>query len=918
MRKHFAYVSLAVLWVLSLTLSGCLCFNPLSGLGGDVRLPLPVPLPGGAASGALTSEPGIIEDTPDFPQVMPPGPPDPPPAGIRVTVTGTLTLGASTQIGSQTIGPKGAEVTLESPNHPLSGLVLQVPPGAYPENQVFKFSAAPITGHTFKLVNPVTPLITIENGGRLAKELMSVVVPVKLAAGQFAMGFFYDARSGRVEGMPLLARDDKSITVVTLHFSSFFVSAIEKSVLGGDIDSGFRPGIDDWQFTNHGSYIAPDGHCAGQSVTALWYYDAKPDGAGATLYGRYDNDGIKPATPRIWFDDRLGYKFASVVQKDLDDKFRRSFESQFFNGLIGANPEMTWNAFSYAMRVTGEPQMTWIRAADGSGHAMVVYRVKAGNLYIADPNYPGNNERRIVYANSQFSPYNSGSNATDIAAGRGKSFDRIGYIAKTACFDWESIAAHWKEFKGGTIGEDYFPRPVDKYVIDSIDGSGKWDGNVVDGLVLDRAAFFPLIFDNNSQKRTYTSVYRDGQRLAEDTKERGVVKLNPGPNRLGIPVFLSKGNKKVFVDFWRVTVTFNQVEISPPELVGTPRVEYTFTAAAKGAPAGTLYEWSLENRVIQTAASNVFRHAFPAEGDYRIAVRLFDPDGTEIGFADACARIKGAALTLSPTSWAGEAGKPVAFTANDPNPPAKAGYEWYVNDKPVVLPSLESKSWTFPGGVSGTTYNITVKEFDLAYNPPRLLATATAVVQISARQDNNLARLQQMNRVLGYLSGGKFTFDVWTPTGSRTETRTTLPSLPRNPNYGPLKITWSGTSFAGNIDYRQGAVVFAAKLSGSVSSDGNTLTSLSYTESYTGGNTSTDKYVVVQNVSYTLQNMAVIYAGDTEIPALGRAPGLSGYVVKIAVDDQEWRDGKLAQKTTFKSAEWPATGEHRLTFSYLK
>ncbi|MBK7303284.1 MAG: hypothetical protein IPI90_08535 [Saprospiraceae bacterium] len=37
-------------------------------------------------------------------------------------------------------------------------------------------------------------------------------------------------------------------------------------------ESGFRPGIDDWEYPNQGSYIDLEGHCAGQSLTAMWYY----------------------------------------------------------------------------------------------------------------------------------------------------------------------------------------------------------------------------------------------------------------------------------------------------------------------------------------------------------------------------------------------------------------------------------------------------------------------------------------------------------------------------------------------------------------------------------------------------------------------------------------------------------------------
>ena len=115
-------------------------------------------------------------------------------------------------------------------------------------------------------------MITVDNGGGYSDELMYVKVPVKVPEGYFAMGFLYDEKTKQLEGMPLVASDANSITVATRHFSSFFISMIEKALLKKDIDSGFCPGIDDWQFTNYGSYIAPGGHCEGQSLSAMWYY----------------------------------------------------------------------------------------------------------------------------------------------------------------------------------------------------------------------------------------------------------------------------------------------------------------------------------------------------------------------------------------------------------------------------------------------------------------------------------------------------------------------------------------------------------------------------------------------------------------------------------------------------------------------
>ena len=200
---------------------------------------------------------------------------------------------------------------------------------------------------------------------------MFIRVPVNVPTGDFAMGFYYDATTKQLEGMPLLSSDTDSITVGAMHFSDFFISMISKTLLSKDIDSGFRPGIDDWEFTNYGSYITPEGECEGQSLTALWYYDTQPDGQDLCLYGRYDNNGNQPATPDFWQDDSSGYRFVSVAQADIDTgTFANNFwlnlggknwvlENNKWNmvNIAGISNEATWDLFAYSIQATHEPQL---------------------------------------------------------------------------------------------------------------------------------------------------------------------------------------------------------------------------------------------------------------------------------------------------------------------------------------------------------------------------------------------------------------------------------------------------------------------------------------------------------------------------------------------------------------------------------
>ena len=386
------------------------------------------------------------------------GPEQAQPAERPPQPTGEIVTGPVAFVGSGIVESSGGTVIAQDPASPLNGLELSVPAGAYPSTLQVNISYAPVVEHTFgEHFQPVTPLIIVENGGQYSEELMTVRIPVDIPADYFAMAFYYDDEAGTLEGIPSSVEGD-SITIVTRHFSCFLVSIIRNTVLDDllkdGIDSGFRPGGDDWQFTNRGSYIVPNGHCAGQSVSAMWYYCEKPDGNDAFLWNLYDNNGNDPATPDLWQDDSYGYRFASTAQ--LDIRWGK-FEVDFQRALRGQDDEAHFKAFAYAIMLTGEPQYVGISSSAGGGHAMIVYRVDGKGMAIADPNYPGDTGRRIEYKDGAFTPYNSGANADEIAAGNGRAYESIGYMAKTAMIDWSLLSSRWEEFEDGTIGNDRFP-----------------------------------------------------------------------------------------------------------------------------------------------------------------------------------------------------------------------------------------------------------------------------------------------------------------------------------------------------------------------------------------------------------------------------------------------------------------------------
>ncbi len=375
--------------------------------------------------------------------------------------------GPAVPVMTNSVGPGGATLTVPATGSPLDGLVLQVPAGAYTNQQTVAISYAPIAAHNFPAsLNPVTPLIHIDNGGALASQPMTVTVPVSLATNEFAMGFSYHPDTGELEGMPLLALSTNSITVATRHFSDFFISKIPFSLLPNSVDSGFRPGVDDWEFENDGTFLTPDGQCSGQSQSAMWYYCEQTRNGAPHLYNLYDNSLYSFLTPDFGDDNVVGLKLAARVEADTDWD---SLANWFWDN-SGVSDWLTLEAFTYSIWVTGEPQGVGLYAP-GSGHAVVAYRVWNGFIFVADPNYPGVTSRVIDYdaASGSFLPYLSGATAAD----SGTAYTNIIYAAKSSVNNWDQIGLEWLELFAGTIGAADFP-------VFQISVTELQNGNVVD------------------------------------------------------------------------------------------------------------------------------------------------------------------------------------------------------------------------------------------------------------------------------------------------------------------------------------------------------------------------------------------------------------------------------------------------------
>jgi hypothetical protein len=608
------------------------------------------------------------------------------------------------EVANQRIPATGGTIEVNDPESQINGLKIEVMSGSYNTDRDYTVSEAPIEKHKFGSdFQPITPLIQIDNGGGYANEPVNITIPIQLPEDHFAMGFIYDEATGTLEGMPVLELTDQSITVQTRHFMSgsairsgwaleksspvqtnayinMVIASVAESALKKKaiIASGFKIGVDDWEFTNWGSYIAPGGHCAGQSITSMWYYYEQSLNNQPPLFNQFNLLNKKKEPFWMWEDNPLGYRFSSVIQNDFNfDGWINQLQFQSYL------PTIVFKCFAASLLITGEPQFVLIRSSEGKGgHAMVVNAVdyNAGILYIADPNYPNNYDasgvesiRKIELINDQFKAYETGLNA----GAESITMDQIGYFAKTTFINWGQIGKRYNEVLNLSIG-NVEPNTFPEYQIKVKGSDGKqiYNDFTINKDTLDCyvAATAPEVFYNiENEKRIGVKVYDDKGNLVGTPGpwKNARVELKKGANLLGFYVYGWRANFKdgddyidTYIDFQWLNIIYSPLEIDPDPLIGNINEEYTLACKSKGmVPRRYKMVWDFGDGTPEVSIENdsLVTHTYQTEGNFITRVKLYDRDDIFMAEASARAIIEGTAVPL---------GDPVIYSISPDSSPA--------------------------------------------------------------------------------------------------------------------------------------------------------------------------------------------------------------------------------------------------------
>ena len=118
--------------------------------------------------------------------------------------SGNIKTGNIVDLNTQTVSLNGGTITVTKPGDPLNGLTITIQPNSFTQAQTIKISSAPIISHQLgQYFNPLTPMIKITYQGGFADKTMKIKIPISLSQGKFAMGFFYNEQTGKLEGIPI-------------------------------------------------------------------------------------------------------------------------------------------------------------------------------------------------------------------------------------------------------------------------------------------------------------------------------------------------------------------------------------------------------------------------------------------------------------------------------------------------------------------------------------------------------------------------------------------------------------------------------------------------------------------------------------------------------------------------------------------
>lgn len=537
--------------------------------------------------------------------------------GTEIAVLFTaLAQATATSGGTLSAGPGGGVLTPTLAGSGVEGLSITVPAGAYASTTNFTVSTLSAPSLPTIPASEVVARIAIGNGGVVSDSMVSIRVPVRRDSSEFLAVYWYDAATGALDPVTVIAEDSVSVTFGVSSFQwqpdsttsaasfsralslrsstsattpsdEYIVSqaAMDRIYSQPTFETRFTPKENEWEFENNGASINAEGNCIGQALTMAWYFDRHD---GQSLYYRYG----PPQTERYpWLagqENALGYRWASLVQYDARTLGLGAGSSSVLQA-ARRDPDQTRNLLRllHALRVTGRPQLIAAWPPTGIGHAVLAYRASSisdqiDRVWVADPSRPGSTDNYIDF---DWSAYRYKTYDTKIKSNDGTTytFEVLRYIPRAGYEPvWRKIHARWNEVR--TSAPTPFPAaPIYLRLIDGTEHAHH------EGITIDADSV--TIFPNGTDSRLRLTVLNSAGAVGRPDGNGRRVALVPGENVFG--TWITTGTEKGdFVDYKYVTIYRPKpVRISPDSAVAVIGEQQQFTATVGGV-ISTAVTWS--------------------------------------------------------------------------------------------------------------------------------------------------------------------------------------------------------------------------------------------------------------------------------------------------------------------------------------
>jgi len=329
---------------------------------------------------------------------------------VATAVVGTVT------VATQTVGSGGTTISITT--GALAGTSLVIPAGAFTQNATWILEQRSNVDWPRRTgINPVGAVlhVTSTDTGRAAQDMM-LTLAATVPPGMKPFVLIRDRSTNNIEVLQTVTVDPGTITVAVRSFDATWiapprlgaggqggigrsssalrsngydaevvVSAIPVTDLDGDVDTGFRPGVDDWDFPAiPTSFKTPLGTIAvGATIDQMAYYASTKSSGGGQLYRKYQE------IPGVILSNRVGLRAAAYGTSTAPTTEIYTSVATIRNSMrAGQADQVFYDVLKANLIVSRLPQMM-VASVPGDWIPLTAYRVVGGRVDFTNSFKPG-------------------------------------------------------------------------------------------------------------------------------------------------------------------------------------------------------------------------------------------------------------------------------------------------------------------------------------------------------------------------------------------------------------------------------------------------------------------------------------------------------------------------------------------------